>query len=110
MDKKKVPPPPEYRALVEALAAQYPDVRTGAMFGMTCLKIHGKAFAGSYAGGAVFKLAPTEVAAALALPWAEPFDPSGRGAPMRAWAVLPVSLASHWAAFAESAIAFVSPV
>ena len=61
-------PPPDYFALVDDLVARHAGVAASLMFGMPVRKCNGTAFAGSYAGGAVFKLTPDAVVSALELP------------------------------------------
>jgi hypothetical protein len=79
----------------------------GQMFGMPCLKIGGKAFAGLYGEAMVFKLPAGAHAQALALPGARLFDPSGRGRPMREWVEVPREHTSRWAEFGRQALAYV---
>jgi hypothetical protein len=79
----------------------------GQMFGMPCLKIGGKAFAGLYGEGMVFKLPAGAHAQALALPGAHLFDPSGRGRPMKEWVEVPREHAPRWAEFGRQALAYV---
>src|SRR5579859_3305383 len=59
-------PRAEYDAIVAELLATSP-AKSGAMFGMPCLKINGKAFAGFYQGAMVFKLAGPAHGVALAI-------------------------------------------
>ena len=51
------------------------------MFGMPCLKINSKAFAGLFRNEMVFKLSGNEHKKALALSGAKIFDPSGMNRP-----------------------------
>jgi hypothetical protein len=96
-------PSEEYLAFAETFLAGHPDVSSGAMFGMRCLKTGGKAFAGGFDGGLVVKLADADYEEAAALGDTRPFDPSGGGRPMRAWLVLGASLRDDWERFAEAA-------
>ena len=75
----------------------------GKMFGMPCLKIGGRAFAGLYQDHMVFKLRGGVLAEALALDGSRPFDPMG-GRPMREWVQVPFSQADRWQALAEAAL------
>ena len=60
----------------------------GKMFGMPCVNIGGKAFAGLYQDDMVFKLGGDAHAKALALKGSHLFDPSGAGRAMKAWVVV----------------------
>jgi hypothetical protein len=77
--------------------------QSGKMFGMPCLKIEGKAFAGYFDGDMVFKLRSPEHARASALPGAHLFDPSGRGRPMKEWVQVPGTASQEWLELARSA-------
>ena len=90
--------------VAEDLAATSEAIR-GQMFGMPCLKINGKVFAGFYQEAMVFKLRGEAHAQALALPGALLFDPSGRGRPMKAWVIIPAEYAARWGEFAQYAYA-----
>ena len=87
------------RAELEAGAGASP----GKMMGMPTLYLAGKAFAGLWGEGMVFKLAGAGHADALALEGARLFDPSGRGRPMRAWVEVPVAQAAQWSRLAHLA-------
>jgi hypothetical protein len=78
------------------------------MFGMPCLKHGGKAFAGFYKGAMTFKLRQPEHAAALALPGAHLFDPSGAGRPMKEWVVVPAEYADRWPDLAREALHYLA--
>jgi hypothetical protein len=82
----------------------------GTMFGMPCLKLGGKAFAGLYRGAMVFKLRGDAHAQALALPGARLFDPSERGRPMKEWVEVPGEHAARWLEFGQQALAGVTDV
>jgi hypothetical protein len=84
--------------LVESLGAT-----PGTMMGMPTLYLRGKAFAGLFGDAMVFKLDGEPHAAALALPGASLFDPSGMGRPMKAWVRVPLVQAEEWPRFAGSA-------
>jgi hypothetical protein len=77
----------EYQKLVDRFTNE--GAESSKMFGMPCLKIGGKAFAGTYDRSLVFKLAGVAHAEALALPNAHLFDPSGSGRAMKEWVVTP---------------------
>jgi hypothetical protein len=78
----------------------------GKMFGMPCLKINGKAFAGFTDGAMVFKLGAPEHASALSLSGAHLFDPMG-GRPMKEWVVAPSAHADRWLDLALAAMRYV---
>src|SRR5690242_11354621 len=96
----------DYAAVVEELTATS-AATAGQMFGMPCLKIDGKAFAGFYGEAMVFKLQGDAHAQALALPGARLFDPSDRGRPMREWVEVPSAHAMRWPELSRQALAYV---
>ncbi len=98
---------PEYEAFANALAKKHPKVEPSAMFGMPCLKLAGKAFAGSFDGGVVFKLDEDAREGALALKGAKLFDPSGKGRPMKEWVVVPRAQKKLWASLGAKAMHYV---
>jgi hypothetical protein len=98
---------PEWDALLEEVLAMHPDVSAGSMFGMPCAKAGGKAFMGSFDGGAVFSLDGEAHARALGLAGSELFDPSGRR-PMKAWVVVRPEHHEVWPELAEAAWAKVA--
>ena len=98
-------PRAEYDALVDEMVATSP-ARSGAMFGMPCLKINGKAFAGFYQDAMVFKLSGPQHGTALALTGAHLFDPMG-GRPMKEWVVVPSAEAKRWPDLARDAMRYV---
>ena len=101
--------PPDPRAAYDALAAEMQatsPARGGAMFGMPCLKVNGKAFAGFHQGEMVFKLAAADRDQALALAGARLFDPMG-GRPMKEWVEVPVAHAARWDEIARQALRYV---
>ncbi len=100
-------PSEDYLGFVEIFRGVRPDIETGSMFGMRCMKRGGKAFAGGFAGGLVVKLAPEALARAAALTHATEFDPSGGGRPMKAWIVLGSEHQDRWQEYAEAAYAAV---
>jgi len=95
----------EIATLLEARAG----VKASSMFGMPTLKRDGKALAGIYGEGMVFKLAGDAHAHALGLSGARLFDPSGMGRPMKAWVVVPSAHADQWERLAELALAGMDP-
>jgi hypothetical protein len=94
-----------YDALAADLVAQDPAVVASQMFGMPTLKSDGKAFAGISGAAMVFKLSGDAHAAALAIPGATLFDPSGMGRPMKAWIIVPADQSRHWPTLAAQALA-----
>lgn len=96
-----------YDAIAADLGASAAVVSTK-MFGMPCLKHGGKVFAGFHQGAMTFKLRPPEHAAALALPGAHLFGPSGAGRPMKEWVEVPVEHAARWPALAREALHYLA--
>ena len=94
-----------YEEVCDALAGA-PGVVAGKMFGMPTLKINGKAFAGTHGAAMIFKLSPTDVERALAVPGAAHFDPMG-GRPMREWVAIPEDQSEHWLDLSQAALAYV---
>jgi TfoX/Sxy family transcriptional regulator of competence genes len=90
-----------YRQVVHELLAD-PEVSEAKMMGMPALKRGGKMFGGFYDGALVVKLGRARVDELIAGGRAAPFDPSGRGRPMRDWALV-AEPADDWAALAEEA-------
>ena len=99
-------PKAQYDEVADEIAATSPAT-LGKMFGMPCLKINGKAFAGFYEGAMVFKLTAPQHMEALALSGAQLFDPSGRGRPMKEWVEVPGEHASRWLELARAALRYV---
>jgi hypothetical protein len=97
----------QYEMIVAELEASL-GATHGKMFGMPCLKLGGKAFAGLYREAMVFKLRGDAHAQALALPGARLFDPSERGRPMKEWVEVPSEHAAHWLSFGQQALAGVA--
>jgi len=77
------------------------------MFGMPCLKVGGKAFAGLSGEAMVFKLPEEGRSRALALPGAHLFEPMA-GRPMREWVEVPAGRAADWAELGWAALAYVA--
>jgi hypothetical protein len=99
---------PQWERLLAELLELHPDVTPGAMFGMPCAKLAGKAFMGSFDGGVVFKLDEPVRGEALALDGSALFDPSG-GRPMREWVVVAAAHEDRWSRLAQAAMDKVSP-
>jgi len=99
---------PQWEQLLAAVQEDHPEVVSGAMFGMPCAKVAGKAFMGSFDGGAVFKLSEPVRSQALELAGSELFDPSG-GRPMREWVVVRPDHFDRWAQLAAAAFGKVRP-
>lgn len=74
------------------------------MFGMPCLQVRGKMFAGYWRDAMVFKLEGDTHKKALALAGAHLFDPSQKNRPMKEWIVVPYALKSKWRTYAKSAL------
>jgi hypothetical protein len=107
MSSRKVSTPQREQLLVE-VRGLHPEVTAGAMFGMPCAKVAGKAFMGSFDGGVAFKLDEPVRTQALGLSGSEPFDPSG-GRPMREWVVVAAEHRDRWEQFTEAALDKVKP-
>lgn len=106
-------PSPAAEAAFEALGADLADagVTLGKMFGARSLMVGAKAI-GCLNGDAVaFKLGrDTEGhAAALALPGAALFDPSGMNRPFKDWVLVPLASAGKWPALADAALSVARP-
>ena len=93
----------EYERICAALEPA--GVTGGKMMGMPTLYVGGKALAGLFGDAMVFKLAGPDHAAALALPGAVLFDPSGMGRPMKAWVLVPLEHTTEWPRLADRALA-----
>lgn len=78
----------------------------GKMFGATSLMIGGKAIGCLHGDAVAFKLGQDSAghAAALALPGAALFDPSGMSRPFKDWVVVPLASAERWPALADAAL------
>lgn len=99
-------PEKQYESIIENMTA-HEGVAANQMFGMPCLKINGKAFAGLHKGQVmVFKLTDMAHKEALSLPGAALFDP-GMGRPMKEWVTVPVEYKDKWQHFAEEAKEYV---
>ena len=96
-----------YDAVVHELTAD-PAVVETKMMGMPSLKCGGKLFAGGRRDGLLVKIGRERVAELIAAESASPFDPSGRGRPMKDWAVIAPG-AGDWVALAEEAKRYAAP-
>ncbi|MGA1836092.1 hypothetical protein VD659_04090 [Herbiconiux sp. 11R-BC] len=96
----------------DALAAELgdPAIARGRMMGRLTLTRAGTMFACLNGDELGLKLGAgtPEHAAALAVPGAELFDPSGKGRPFRGWVSLPLDAAEQWLLVAGDALAFVA--
>lgn len=104
MPNNKKASSPLYEALVEELVQSTPELATGSLFGMPCLKSDGKAVLGSFGGGVVFKLFGPTHAEAMALEGSVLFDPSGKGRAMKDWVVVAADHQGEWSRLATAAI------
>jgi hypothetical protein len=99
-----MPEPSEYRDVVEQLLSD-PAVSEAQMMGMPSLKLGTKMFGGLFDGRLVVKIGRERVEQLIDAGRAEPFDPSGRGRPMKDWALLGAP-AVDWPELAGEAKAF----
>jgi hypothetical protein len=99
-------PEKQYESIIKNMTTEE-GVVSSQMFGMPCLKVNGKAFAGLHKGEVmVFKLTDMAHKEALSLSGAHLFDP-GMGRPMKEWVVVPVEYKDKWQHFAKEAKAYV---
>jgi len=84
------------------------DVTLGKWFGKPCLKVGGKVFAALWGGGMAFKLTGESHAEALQVAGALPFDPRGKGHPMKEWVQIPTAQSPAWSHFARLACEYVA--
>jgi TfoX/Sxy family transcriptional regulator of competence genes len=92
-----------YEKVVAELCAD-PAVQETQMMGMPSVKADGKLFCGVWEGELVVKVGRERVDELVAAGRAAPFDPSGRGRPMKDWALVGQPDAD-WLALAEEACA-----
>ncbi|PYI65380.1 hypothetical protein CVV68_18275 [Arthrobacter livingstonensis] len=106
---EKLVPSPAAVAAFGDLAADVANagVTVGKMFGSTSLMVAGKAIGALYGDAVAFKLGRDSAghAAALALPGAALFDPSGMNRPFKDWVVVPLAAAELWPSLVEAALA-----
>ena len=105
MDRRSVSAETQRRYDAVAAGLAGAGVKASSMFGMPTLKLNGKAIGGLWGDAMTFKLAPDALADALRLEGAQSFDPSGRGRPMKAWVVVPLSQSGEWERLARLALA-----
>jgi hypothetical protein len=107
---EKLVPSPAAVAAFDALAADVANagVAVGKMFGAVSLMVGTKAIGCLHGDAVAFKLGRDSAghAAALALPDAALFDPSGMNRPFRDWVVVPLASMEHWPSLADAALAF----
>ena len=84
------------------------NVAPGKWFGKTCLKVDGKVFAALWQGDLAFKLVGEAHAEALQVQGARPFDPRGKGYPMKEWVQITARHSETWSRFAELACDYVA--
>jgi hypothetical protein len=85
-----------------------PTIRSAKIFGKPNLTVNGNTFLAFDQDALAAKLDGPAHAEALALDGAEPWDPSGKGRPMRAWVRIPADHAERWPDIAEAARAYVA--
>ena len=90
-----------YREVVDELLADG-DVSETKMMGMATLKVGRARFGGSFDGELVVKVGRERAQELIDAGRAQPFDPSGRGRPMKDWAQVHQP-ADDWLALAEEA-------
>jgi hypothetical protein len=94
-----------YRRIVHELRAD-PEVTEALMMGRPSLKRGSKMFGGFRDGELLVKLGRERVEELIDAGRARPFDPSGRGRPMKDWALVPEPT-DDWLALADEARAAV---
>ncbi len=77
------------------------------MFGKPCFKVNGKAFISFFQNEMVFKLTHPDHDAAIQVPSARLFDPSGKNRPMKEWVQIPGLHSNRWKEFAQTAFEYV---
>lgn len=93
-----------FDAIVDELAPR--GVLPGALFGSRSLTFEGKAFASFGRERLAVKLVGGTAthAEALAIDGAVPFDPSGKGRPLKDWVAVPAAQHDAWPRLAEAAL------
>ncbi|MGA8987583.1 hypothetical protein [Aeromicrobium sp.] len=78
----------------------------GALFGSRSLTYEGRAFASFRRERMAVKLDADTAphSEALALPGAEPFDPSGKGRPLKDWVMVPAGQSDSWRRLAAAGL------
>jgi hypothetical protein len=100
--------PEAYRATVHELLVD-PAVSEGQMMGMAALKVGSKMFGGLAGEELVVRIGRERAGELIEAGRATPFDPSGRGRPMKDWARL-AEPTDDWLALAEEAKLFSAEV
>jgi TfoX/Sxy family transcriptional regulator of competence genes len=95
-----------YRRVVDELRAD-PEVSEALMMGRPSLKRGSKMFGGYRDGELLVKLGRERVDELITAGRARPFDPSGKGRPMKDWALVPEP-DDDWLALADEARAAVT--
>jgi hypothetical protein len=90
-----------YRRVVDELRAD-PAFSEAQMMGMPALKLGSTMFGGFHDGDLVVKVGRTRVEELITEGRAQPFDPSGRGRPMKDWAQVAEPV-DDWVALADEA-------
>lgn len=96
-----------YSAVVSALLGD-PKVTESQMFGMPCVKIGGKAFAGLWKNNLVVKIGAPRVDQLLKSKAGRQFDPSGMKRPMKEWVMIKPASSKQWIELAGEAKQFVA--
>jgi hypothetical protein len=96
-----------FETIADALARR-PGIARGKMFGKKCATVNGNGFLAFFNGDLVCKLSGSAHEAALGLEGATPWDPSGKGRPMKEWVQIPARHADRWQELAEAARACVA--
>ena len=99
-----------YSAVVSALLADHRVIESQ-MFGMPCVKIGSKAFAGLWKNNLVVKIGTRRVEALLKAKLGKQFDPSGMHRPMKEWIMIKApttAAAKKWIELADEAKKFVA--
>lgn len=99
---------PRFDAFAADVVLRHDDIDEGDLFGMPCLRVRGKAFAGWHDGGVVFKLPKGRYDEIAALPGTAPYEPQSKGRASGTWLLVPSPYRQRWRELADDAIAFVS--
>ena len=101
------PPRALFDQIAHDLAVNKDGVTTGQLFGIACIKTHGKVLAAFFQGDIALKLDGDDHRAALALEGARLWDPSGKHRPMQEWVQIPFACAQAWPELAAQALKYV---
>ncbi|HET7377785.1 MAG TPA: hypothetical protein VFK30_13815 [Anaerolineae bacterium] len=96
-----------YTAVVNALLTDNRVIESQ-MFGMPCVKIGGKAFAGLFKNNLVVKIGASRTAELLKSKAGRQFDPSGMKRPMKEWVMIKSASSKEWIELAGEAKKFVA--